>query len=197
MIVRINVKHACSIYPLFAGIYFEGIRIMDFKEYTAAARETAVYPEKYKCVYPAIGLVDEMAEFIEKYSARDYDIDDCPTTDEVIDELSDVMWYYAIYCDDNNLDMEPFFETNDMYVDVYFIFMQCGKVLGVTKKAMRDTQFPVSAPKVFKYLDNIAGAINGWCVDLGVTIEEVMEMNITKLRDRQSRGVIRGEGDNR
>ncbi len=170
---------------------------MDFKEYTTAARATAVYPEQFKCVYPAIGLVDEMAEFVEKYNAWDYDADDCPTTDEIVSELGDVLWYYAIYCDDNNFDMETFFETKDMYVDTHFIFMQCGKLLGATKKAMRDTQFPVSALKVWEYLDNIAGAVNGWCLDLGVTVEEVMEKNIDKLRDRQARNVIKGSGDNR
>lgn len=170
---------------------------MNFQEYTRLARQTAVYPEQYKCVYPAMGLVDEMAEFIEKYSAWDYDTDDCPTTDEVIDELSDIMWYYAIYCDDNKLDMATFFETRDMYPNTDYVFMQCGKLLGATKKAMRDTQLPVSALKVWEYLDNIAGFINGWCLDLGVTVEEVMEINIKKLQDRKARNVIKGEGDNR
>ena len=170
---------------------------MDFQEYTRLARQTAIYPEQYACIYPALGLVDELAEFVEKYSTWDYDIDDCPTTDEVTDELGDVLWYFAIYCDDNKLDMSIFFETRDLYPDTHTVFMQCGKLLGATKKAMRDAQLPVSALKVWEYLDNIAGYINRWCLDLGITINEAMELNINKLRDRQARNVLKGSGDHR
>lgn len=174
---------------------------MNFKEYTAAARVTAVYPEQFKCVYPALGIVEEVAEFAEKfedwYIGKENGWISKYTRDDVILELSDILWFFAIFCDDNYLDMEVFFETDGKGEYLSNTLIICGKLLGVVQKATRKNEFPISAAKLAEYLDHIAGEINYWCDELNVTIEEVMEINITKLRDRQARNVIKGSGDKR
>jgi hypothetical protein len=39
---------------------------MNFKDYQKKAIGTAVYPKKYKVIYPALGLGDESGKFWEK-----------------------------------------------------------------------------------------------------------------------------------
>jgi hypothetical protein len=35
------------------------------------------------------------------------------------------------------------------------------------------------------------------CMEYGINLQEVAELNVFKLRDRQSRGVLGGRGDDR
>jgi NTP pyrophosphatase (non-canonical NTP hydrolase) len=171
---------------------------MNFEEYTRAARQTAIYPDQYSGVYPLIGLVDEFAEFLETY--HNYPImpgDYENWRQSCIAELGDCVWYYAIFCDDHFLSMDMFFETAAIDTDTEAIFSTCGKLLGVVKKAMRDSHFPVSSARVINLMDSLAGYIRFFAEDLNVSLEDVLETNIAKLRSRQERGVIQGSGDNR
>ena len=77
---------------------------------------------------------------------------------------------------------------------------EAGEVLGKIKKVLRDNNGEFS-----QELNNgIASEIGDtlwYCAalarDLGVSLEEIAIKNITKLEDRQKRGVIHGSGDNR
>lgn len=48
-----------------------------------------------------------------------------------------------------------------------------------------------------KELGDVLWMVSECCTVFGFRLEDVMEENIAKLEDRQSRGVIAGEGDNR
>lgn len=48
-----------------------------------------------------------------------------------------------------------------------------------------------------KELGDVLWQLNACCVELGFTLESVANLNINKLSDRDFRGVIVGEGDNR
>lgn len=48
-----------------------------------------------------------------------------------------------------------------------------------------------------KELGDVCWMVAELCSVYGLDLEEVMEENIAKLQDRQNRGVIVGEGDNR
>jgi len=77
---------------------------------------------------------------------------------------------------------------------------EAGEVAETLKKVIRDSngdwsldQLHATAKElgdVFWYLANLAGG-------LGYSLEEIAEMNIAKLRDRQERGKLGGSGDNR
>ena len=77
---------------------------------------------------------------------------------------------------------------------------EAGEVAGKIKKVFRDKDGAIneetrSALKselgdVLWYLAQVA-------TELGLSLDEIAEHNLAKLLDRQARGVIRGEGDNR
>jgi len=103
---------------------------MRFNEYQEEASKTAIYPEQYKIVYPALGLAGEAGEVAEK--VKKHIRDGVLNVDDLKKELGDVLWYLAAIAS-----------------------------------------------------------------DLGLNLDEIAEANLQKLRSRQARGVISGNGDNR
>lgn len=106
-----------------------------FEEYGEFVRGMKIYPEEYKVIYPALGLVGEAGEIAEKIKKvlRDNDGEWTDTTKAaILDELGDPLWYIAALAD-----------------------------------------------------------------DLGFTLQDVIDNNVTKLTSRKLRGVLRGSGDSR
>lgn len=67
--------------------------------YQEAALKTAVYPEQYKVIYPALKLAGEAGEVAEKVGKSlrgDKPLD----RDDLVKELGDVLWYIAALADD-------------------------------------------------------------------------------------------------
>lgn len=50
---------------------------------------------------------------------------------------------------------------------------------------------------VKKELGDVLWFVAAICDDMGFSLSEVAELNVSKLADRDSRGVIDGKGDNR
>lgn len=79
---------------------------------------------------------------------------------------------------------------------------ESGEVADKIKKYYRVEHNPVETheklkQEVAKELGDVLWYVARLSDAMGYTLEEVMEMNIQKLRDRQDRNVIHGEGDNR
>ena len=77
---------------------------------------------------------------------------------------------------------------------------EAGEVAGKVKKVLRDSNGDFSDENKLKIADEIGDVL--WYMaaladDLGIPLEEIAKMNITKLTDRRNRGVIHGSGDNR
>lgn len=77
---------------------------------------------------------------------------------------------------------------------------EAGEVLGKIKKVLRDNDGIFDTESKKKISDEIGDVL--WYIaalsrDLGISLEDVAKDNITKLKDRQSRNVISGSGDNR
>lgn len=77
---------------------------------------------------------------------------------------------------------------------------EAGEVAGKIKKVLRDNDGNFDA----KSIEGIKGEIGDvlWymaalCRDLGISLEDVAQANLTKLYDRRERGVLQGSGDNR
>ena len=82
---------------------------MTFDEYQVFARSTSVYPQKYKVMYPALGLCGEAGEVAEKVKKR---IRDGNSLEGVGLELGDVLWYISALADDLGVTLEEVAQAN-------------------------------------------------------------------------------------
>ncbi len=77
---------------------------------------------------------------------------------------------------------------------------EAGEVAGKIKKVFRDKGGEISAETreaLQSELGDVLWYLAQVCTELEISLDEVAESNIAKLFDRQARGKIRGDGDNR
>jgi len=75
---------------------------------------------------------------------------------------------------------------------------EAGEVANVVKKGIRDGLSPAEqAERVKKELGDVLWYAAQLATELGMSLSEVAEANLSKLADRQTRGVIGGSGDDR
>lgn len=87
----------------------------EFTEYQAGAVSTAIYPEQYRIIYPALGLANEAGEVLGKIKKvlRDKGGAFSDEDKQVIGkELGDVLWYLAATAEDLDLDLGDIALTN-------------------------------------------------------------------------------------
>ena len=72
---------------------------MDFTTYQQKSRETAIYKNELKVLYPALGLAGEAGEVCEKIKKIYRDKDGDMSSDDrlaIRKELGDVLWYICL-----------------------------------------------------------------------------------------------------
>jgi NTP pyrophosphatase (non-canonical NTP hydrolase) len=77
---------------------------------------------------------------------------------------------------------------------------EAGEVAGKIKKIFRDKGGHISETErqaLKAELGDVLWYLAQLATELGLSLEEIAEHNLEKLLDRQQRGVIGGEGDNR
>jgi NTP pyrophosphatase (non-canonical NTP hydrolase) len=77
---------------------------------------------------------------------------------------------------------------------------EAGEFAGKIKKVFRDKDgeiTPETREALKAELGDVLWYLAQTCTELGVSLDEVAESNLTKLLDRQARGKIQGDGDNR
>lgn len=77
---------------------------------------------------------------------------------------------------------------------------EAGEVIEKWKKIVAYKEGKVNEEdrsELAKELGDVVWYIAVFCHSLGLTFEEVMQVNVEKLVDRQKRNVIKGAGDNR
>jgi len=88
---------------------------MTLNEYQRLSRGTAIYIEKSKVIYPALGLCGEAGEVAEKIKRVLRD-DEAFMTPEIIEEikkeLGDVLWYLANLAFDLGLNLNDIATMN-------------------------------------------------------------------------------------
>lgn len=164
---------------------------MQFSEYAAKAKETAIYPEYLTVLYPTLGLVDEIGEF--KEAVRVFE-----DPGSILKEGGDVLWYVAALVNDLGL-MEQVQRTSCGRPSALDI--SAAKICGLVKKTYRDDE-GTFRPEVKQEITELLSAIymrldDALVNSIGCTIEQAMEMNIEKLQGRKNRGTLQGSGDDR
>ena len=88
----------------------------DFRSYQLSAATTAIYPDQYKILYPALGLAGEAGEVANKVKkiVRDGP-DNMPKDwrDQLASEIGDVLWYCAALATDLNLSLSTIAAQNE------------------------------------------------------------------------------------
>ena len=88
---------------------------MTFAAYQKAAQKTALYPEAYRLVYPALGLAGEAGELANKVKKvlRDHGGRLSEEAREaILAELGDVLWYVAQVATDLGESLEAVAQAN-------------------------------------------------------------------------------------
>ena len=81
----------------------ERYAMLDFNDYQKIAKTTAIYPDEYKIIYPALGLVGEAGEVANKIKKIARDGEDKMSSDwtqQLASEIGDVLWYCAALASD-------------------------------------------------------------------------------------------------
>ena len=77
---------------------------------------------------------------------------------------------------------------------------ELGEIAGKLKRVHRDHDgrlFKDQADKIKLECGDLFYYFTRFCNCMGYTVEEVMQANVDKVLDRQERGVLKGEGDER
>ena len=77
---------------------------------------------------------------------------------------------------------------------------EAGEVAEKVKKIIRDGDGTLTDPdrdKIAKELSDVCWYVAVLAYELDYSLEDIMQMNLDKLRSRQERGVLAGSGDNR
>lgn len=77
---------------------------------------------------------------------------------------------------------------------------EAGEVQGKVKKVLRDDAGTLTEEKralIVKELGDVLWYVARMAAEVGVSLEDVAEMNLDKLWDRKDRGVLVGSGDER
>lgn len=85
---------------------------MEFNDYQNRAAETAIYPEEYKIIYPALGLgeIGEVQGKIKKWIRDKNPIEQ--VREQVKAELGDALWYISALARDLNLSLDEIAQAN-------------------------------------------------------------------------------------
>jgi len=80
------------------------------------------------------------------------------------------------------------------------ICSEAGELAGKVKKIQRDHAGIIPYDfrvKAMKELGDALWYLDAICHELGITLSDVASNNLSKLEDRQERGVLKGDGDDR
>jgi NTP pyrophosphatase (non-canonical NTP hydrolase) len=195
---------------------------MTFAEYVEASATTVAYPAHQRFLYPALKLVGESGEVVEKFGKAIRDGNWTPGTplptewsNAIALELGDVLWYAAALTREFHLNADMLASSLE-YGRTGLLFLDpgnfrpfrlgCFLVEGAT--SMLREVLVIGAPtpaeflrdedaEIFALLRDVLYGIAGLADAINVPVDDIMRLNVEKLQSRRNRGVIHGSGDAR
>lgn len=200
---------------------------LTFSEYQEMAYRTAKYLEPVKITYPLLGLVGEageVCELIKKWLRRDNGTE-LLDTEKLAKELGDVLWYLAALCTDLGIELAPndgidrtticawettrtqyrskqleqlnYIPRNALGLDRR-VAVLVDIVNDFTDAGFSMTDAPIEQIEyVHEGVDDVLYAIVVLSKFCKQSLAEIAQLNLDKLHDRERRGVIQGDGDER
>ena len=159
-------------------------------EYQLEARKTAIYPDNVRVIYPTLGLAGEAGELAAALGDR--------TDGDLLGELGDVCWYGANLATDLGVKLSEL--PSAPALPASRIVELVGQVAEQVKKSVRDHAGEVPDKRRRLILDALAGlyaSLEHLAQSEGLDLEQVFASNVAKLRSRQQRGMLHGDGDHR
>ena len=177
---------------------------MDPQKYKIFVENSAFYPKISKSrdlSYLFLGLVEEVGEILEILDEND-------SFNDIIKECGDVLWYatamsnvieYDLY---QGVDVEANVAKDCISDDKSSVelFTSLSKIAGPIKKSIRDNHGNMTDTRLDQIksaLDEILQSIINILHKLNISILEALRVNYEKITSRQTRGVMRGDGNDR
>lgn len=164
---------------------------MTFEEYQREAvkfRTKSANNEEYL----ALGLIEEVGEAAGKLAKRTRD----GVWDEkaFIKELGDILWFVANLADY----YDRAYDTScSVFLKDCFDVEADGASFDVSMMKNIASYVALTVCDDGNYLNDVVAEVGDLAGKYGYTLEQVAKINLAKLRDRQARGVINGNGDER
>lgn len=163
------------------------------------ARETAIYFERDRIIYPTLGLAGEIGEIANKVKKIFRD-DAGQITDEkraeLKKELGDACWYISALASDAGITL---LDTDSILPKFLPDLSACvlKMVLTVGVIAHKVEQWPYVALHITENLQYLCSLCAAVAYHIGADFGDVLQANIDKLLSRKERGTLQGSGDNR
>ncbi len=185
---------------------------MNLNDYQAQAWATAIYPGAGQgdLTYPVLLLVGEVAEFVER--CRTVLEHEMPPISDIgaQKELGDILWALAATATEAEATLSIWFNSNlppDPFPSVPNVSrilsladrlqLTAGQLSGFAGKEFRDGRRSDRSTILQPLGQTLAALCQELCQQLGWELANIMQQNLKKLQDRQRRGVLQGEGDDR
>jgi NTP pyrophosphatase (non-canonical NTP hydrolase) len=180
---------------------------MDFLNYTCFVEGLAADASKVdfnaRLLTSILGLTGEAAECVEVMKASAFESEEFNRT-KLVDECSDLMWYVAFatttlevslsdLIDKHKIGVNPNFGYNitldmdDLLEAVLNVSCASGKCADITKKYLFHSK-PFNKEKLLEALDDVVKHIAETAGVMGLTIQDVVDVNVVKLKDRYKTG---------
>ena len=174
--------------------------------YQITALTTAIYPKEKGLEYTALGLCGEIGEIARK--VRSWDFSRAEDRADVKAELGDVCWFVATHAHEIDVPLSllgsygvvlerSLGELSPIEL-VILMSADGGEIAGKASKVIRDGRsITTIRDHQIERLASILLGVAALAAHAGISIEIVMDANGEKLRARQSKGTITGDGDKR
>lgn len=157
---------------------------MKIEEYQKIIEQTAVYPttvQNFGLAYCYLGLIGEYDEFLKVTNLND-----------AKKEFGDVVWYITAFCKEADIDLKSVFNNPKENLSLQ-------KIAEDIKKYYRDNK-PLNKDKITNVLSTLLYNCKlafSFTAEPEPNIEEILEINYTKLMKRRETNTLHGDGDNR